>query len=208
MAEIECHRHVRISDFGEAQRFAAKLAACRITQEGQLRESLDRDIAVKLLIAGAKNHTHSAGADLFDDAVVAKHLANRGGGDRHQRILGWRIAKVNNTGGKAHHAICRVERMGTAFTPSLWTPTRHFPASGEEIVLRPLRAEYRRCFHLDPRLHKWDRSWRRTWRPDWYRRSTRSGTCADVPSSTPALSSWTRQHPPRVRRAPFRQTLW
>ena len=97
VTKIKSHGHVGIGDLGEAQSFAAKLAARRITQERQLGKNFESDIAIELLIARAKYHSHTAGADLFDDAVAAKHLANRGGGSRHQRILGWRIAKVNNS---------------------------------------------------------------------------------------------------------------
>src|ERR1035441_5193560 len=38
---------------------------------------------LRTLIACAKHHSHAAGANLFDDTVMAKHLANGGSRVRH-----------------------------------------------------------------------------------------------------------------------------
>jgi hypothetical protein len=46
-------------------------------------QSFERDVAIESFIARKKHHPHATGADLLDDAVMAKQLADGGSGDRH-----------------------------------------------------------------------------------------------------------------------------
>jgi len=49
-----------------------KWSAGGIVAEGTRRQNLESHITLKLLIAGAIDHAHSTGANLFQDAVMAE----------------------------------------------------------------------------------------------------------------------------------------
>src|SRR5438067_12238946 len=84
-----------IGYFRKAEGFATKLPPRRFAKQRQLRQDLQRHIAIQLFIMCAKNHPHSASADVLNNAVTAKNLANCGSGDRHERMVGWATTKVN-----------------------------------------------------------------------------------------------------------------
>src|SRR6266478_6822470 len=65
---------------GQRQGLIAEVSAGGIVAEGPRRQNLERHITLKLLIAGAIDHAHSTGANLFQDAVMAECLANHAEG--------------------------------------------------------------------------------------------------------------------------------
>jgi len=42
-----------------------------------MRQDFYGDVAAQLLVMRAKNYTHAAGPDLFDQTVMSQNLANR-----------------------------------------------------------------------------------------------------------------------------------
>src|SRR5437764_4599101 len=95
VTEIKGHSDKGIGYFRKAEGFATKLPPRRFAKQRQLRQDLQRHIAIQLLIMCAKNHPHSASADVLNNAVTAKNLDNCGSGDRHERMVGWATTKVN-----------------------------------------------------------------------------------------------------------------
>jgi hypothetical protein len=54
-AELKSHRDIGVGYASDTQCLAPKLAACRFAELAQLRQYLDSNIAVELLILCAKN---------------------------------------------------------------------------------------------------------------------------------------------------------
>jgi hypothetical protein len=74
---------MRIGDPRQAQRLATKLPPRCLAEQRKLGQSLQRYVAIKPLVARPKYDSHSSSANLFDDAVMAKDLANAGSRGRH-----------------------------------------------------------------------------------------------------------------------------
>ena len=55
-----------MTQLANRQRLRAELFAGGIVGEQSGGQDLDRDVALQLLIMGAKDHTHAPGADLLD----------------------------------------------------------------------------------------------------------------------------------------------
>jgi len=73
-----------VIQFGERKRLFAKPLACSLVRQHAGREDFDSHVAVELLIMGAVDNTHTAGANLLKNAIVAKRLADVLGRDGHR----------------------------------------------------------------------------------------------------------------------------
>lgn len=60
----------------ECQPFFAEALACFLAGERALGQHFDRNVTLEMLVPGAVNLPHAAGADLFEDVVVGEPLAN------------------------------------------------------------------------------------------------------------------------------------
>ena len=67
----------------DRQRLLAELFAGSVVGEQSRGQDFDRNVALQLLIMGAKDHTHASGANLFDQPVVPQYLAAAGGLNCH-----------------------------------------------------------------------------------------------------------------------------
>lgn len=70
--EVMHGRDVWMVEPGERQRFPLEAAAGRIVVKRVGRQDFDGDIAIEMLVAGAIDDPHAAGADLLHDAVVSQ----------------------------------------------------------------------------------------------------------------------------------------
>src|ERR1700722_9839452 len=72
-----------MTQLGERQRLFAELPSRRFICQQSGRQHFERYIAVQLLIVRTIDHSHTACTDLFDDAVVAKNVADELGRRLH-----------------------------------------------------------------------------------------------------------------------------
>jgi hypothetical protein len=67
---------VGMIELREDQSFFVEMLACGCIGERTGRKDFDGNITGEALVAGAKDLSHAASADLLDDAVVAQLVAN------------------------------------------------------------------------------------------------------------------------------------
>src|SRR6185503_14004812 len=80
-AELVDRADIRMVQAGDGERFAVEAAAGAVVSEHAGRQHLQRDVAIEMLVVGAVDDTHPAGADLFEHAEMRQRL-------RDQRHLG------------------------------------------------------------------------------------------------------------------------
>ena len=83
LPEVEGHGDVGMVQLADRQRLFAELFASGIVGKQSCGQDLDRDVALQLLIMGAKDHAHASGANLFDQPIVPQYLAAAGGLNCH-----------------------------------------------------------------------------------------------------------------------------
>src|ERR1700720_1984177 len=63
---------------GETERFFSKAPAGGFVSNGPWRQNLQRNVAIQLFVMRAIDNAHSAGTELFKNAVVPEHLTDHG----------------------------------------------------------------------------------------------------------------------------------
>src|SRR5262249_39947509 len=72
---------------GKSEGLTAKALPGIFIGENASREDLDGDLAFKPLVVGKVNHTHSAGPDLFTDAIMADGFADHWKKGRNKNVI-------------------------------------------------------------------------------------------------------------------------
>ena len=81
---------------GEGESFCAEFLADEFIVQSAGGKNFQSDVAVEFFIVSAVDHAHSAGADVFDDAIVTEGSPkHRGGVAPRARILGCDLRDVN-----------------------------------------------------------------------------------------------------------------